>query len=116
MQLEEVAIEKFPRIGRYKKFSERLKMPARRIAGRIYEEIAVRAEEALPMIAGLSIPEHDHVDLSYDISDNLIGVEYKIGGVWVGSPTNTYTGGTTVGELELVYDGSNNLTKVTRVQ
>ena len=89
-------------------------MPARRIGGRIYEEIAVRAEEALPVVAGLSIPKHDHIELSYDVSNNLTGVTYKLGGTW-DSGTDTYTGGSTVGQLELVYDGSNNLIKVTEV-
>lgn len=87
-------------------------MPARRIGGRIYEEVAVRAEEALPMIAGLSIPEHDYVALDYDIGDNLISVIYMSGGTW-NSGTDTYTGGSTVGELELVYSGTN-LTKIAR--
>lgn len=89
-------------------------MPARRIGGRIYEEVAVRAEEALPTIAGLSIPEHDHVALDYDVNDNLISVVYKSGGAW-DTNTDTYTGGTVVGQLELNYDVSNNLKKITKV-
>lgn len=89
-------------------------MPARRIGGRIYEEVAVRAEEALPTIAGLSIPDHDHVKLSYDNSSNLTAVEYWKGGTW-NTGNDTYTGGTKVGELELNYDNNSNLEKVTRV-
>lgn len=54
-------------------------------------------------LAGLEIPAHDYVSLSYTGS-NLTGVVYKDGG----------SGGTTVATLTLVYDGSNNLTSVTK--
>ena len=87
-------------------------MPARRIAGRIYEEVAVRAVEALPIISGLSIPKHDHVQLGYTGSD-LTSVIYKIGGTW-DTGADTYTGGTVVGQLELVYSGGN-LTQIVEV-
>jgi len=113
-------------------------MPARRIAGRIYEEIAVRAVEPLPVdiqgatlsldasgveikndsgnpipvVAGLSIPKHDYIELAYTGSD-VTGVTYKLGGTW-DTGTDTYTGGTTVGQLELVYSGAN-LVKIVEV-
>ena len=54
-------------------------------------------------IAGLDIPAHDYISLSYTGS-NLTGVVYKKGG----------SGGTTVATLTLTYDGSNNLLTVTR--
>jgi hypothetical protein len=54
-------------------------------------------------IAGLEIPTHDYISLSYTGS-NLTGVVYKDGG----------SGGTTVATLTLAYDGSNNLISVTK--
>lgn len=56
----------------------------------------------LASIAGLSIPAHDYIALSYT-GTNLTGVVYKTGG----------SGGTTVGTLTLAYSGST-LTSVTR--
>ncbi|QTP86359.1 hypothetical protein SSRP02_p003 [Synechococcus phage S-SRP02] len=58
---------------------------------------------SLPTIEGLSIPEHDYISCSYTGS-NLTGVVYKLGG----------SSGTTVATLVLTYDGSNNLTSVTK--
>jgi hypothetical protein len=55
------------------------------------------------MIAGLIPDSYDYVSLSYTGS-NLTGVVYKVGG----------SGGTTVATLTLGYDGSNNLTSVTK--
>lgn len=80
-------------------------MPAVRINGRTYEEIAVttRTGAPLPVFTGLEIPAHDYIALSYTGS-NLTGVVYKDGGA----------GGTTVATLTLAYDGSNNLTSVTK--
>lgn len=54
-------------------------------------------------LAGLEIPPHDYVSLSYT-GTNLTGVTYKDGG----------SGGTTVATLTLAYDGSDNLTSVTK--
>ena len=54
-------------------------------------------------IDGMKIPVHDYISMSYTNS-NLTGVIYKIGG----------SSGTTVATLTLAYDGSNNLTSVTR--
>lgn len=80
-------------------------MPAVKINGRTYEEIAVTAlsSRPLPVVTGLEIPEHDYITLSYTGS-NLTGVVYKTGGA----------SGTTVATLVLVYDGSNNLVSVTK--
>lgn len=55
-------------------------------------------------MAGLNIPLHDYVSLSYTGS-NLTGVTFKVGG----------SGGSTVATLTLTYDGSNNLLTVTKV-
>ena len=57
----------------------------------------------LAVTEGLSIPKYDYVSLSYS-GTNLTGVVYKTGGA----------GGTTVATVALTYDGSNNLTSVTK--
>jgi hypothetical protein len=49
----------------------------------------------LPVVQGLSIPEHDYIALSYSGS-TLTGVTYKASGI----------SGTTVGTLTLTYSGS----------
>lgn len=79
-------------------------MPATEIDKRIYEEVAVkRIGEPVSTLQGLSIPEHDHIALSYTGS-NLTGVVYRSGGA----------SGTVVGTLALTYDGNDNLISVTR--
>lgn len=60
------------------------------------------ANTSLASIAGLTIPAHDYISLSYTGS-NLTGVVYKTGG----------SGGTTVATLTLAYTGSQ-LTSVTK--
>ena len=52
---------------------------------------------------GLQVSGHDYIALSYNGS-TLTGVVYKTGGA----------GGTTIATLTLAYDGSNNLTSVTK--
>ena len=59
--------------------------------------------DPLAVVAGLSIPEHDYISLSYT-GTNLTGVVYKTGG----------SGGTTVATLTLAYDGNDNLISVTK--
>ena len=54
-------------------------------------------------VPGFSLPAYDYISCSYTGS-NLTGVVYKSGG----------SGGTTVATLTLGYDGSNNLTSVTK--
>ena len=54
-------------------------------------------------IAGLNIPTHDYRGLGYT-SGNLTSITYKTGGA----------SGTTVATLTLAYDGSGNLTSVTK--
>jgi len=66
-------------------------------------EIKNDSGNPIPIVSGLEIPEHDYISLSYTGS-NLTGVTYKTGG----------SGGTTVATLALAYDGSNNLTSVTK--
>ena len=64
----------------------------------------VSPSSPLPVnIAGLEIPAHDYIALSYT-GANLTGVVYKDGG----------SGGTTVATLTLAYDGSSNLISVTK--
>ena len=77
-------------------------MTIRKINGNTYQETAVVAADPLPVVAGLEIPAHDYIFLSYT-GANLTGVVYKDGG----------SGGTTVATLVLEYDGSN-LTSVTK--
>lgn len=57
----------------------------------------------LPILTGLSIPAHDSIALSYT-GANLTGVVYRTGGA----------SGAIVATLVLVYDGSSNLTSVTK--
>ena len=54
-------------------------------------------------VAGWDIPVHDYRDFGYT-SGNLTSITYKTGGA----------GGTTVATLTLVYDGSGNLTSMTK--
>ena len=52
----------------------------------------------------MGIPAHDYIENSYDASDNLTMVTYKLGG----------SSGTTVAVLEMTYDASQNLITVER--
>lgn len=54
-------------------------------------------------VPGFSLPSYDYISCSYTGS-NLTGVVYKSGG----------SSGSTVATLTLTYDGSNNLTSVTK--
>ncbi len=63
--------------------------------------VAVKDDTA--SIAGMAIPSNDYIALGYT-SGNLTSVTYKLGG----------SSGTTVATLTLAYDGSNNLTSVTK--
>ena len=52
------------------------------------------------------VPEkYDHITLTYNVGNYLIGVVYRTGGA----------GGTVVASLSLTYDGANNLISVARV-
>jgi len=66
-------------------------------------KVSTVSGDSLATVAGLSIPEHDYIGLTYSGSD-LTGVTYKTGG----------SGGTTVATLVLAYDGNSNLTSVTK--
>lgn len=60
--------------------------------------------EAVP---GLSIPDHDHIEMTYT-GGNLTGVKYFTqAGASIGKDLRA--------ELELKYDGGNNLISVTKV-
>jgi len=52
----------------------------------------------------LSIPVHDFINNTYDISGNLVTVEYKLGG----------SSGDLVCTLTMTYDGNGNILTVTR--
>ena len=80
-------------------------MPLVRENSLLYEVMKVSTVDGDPLavVAGLSIPEHDYIALSYT-GTNLTGVVYKTGG----------SGGTTVGTLTLAYDGNDNLISVTK--
>jgi hypothetical protein len=58
-------------------------------------EITNDSGNPLPVVQGLSIPEHDYIQLAYSGS-TLTGVTYKTGGA----------GGSTVGSLALAYSGT----------
>lgn len=80
-------------------------MPLVRENSLLYEVMKVSTidGEPLAVVAGLSIPEHDYIALSYT-GTNLTGVVYKTGG----------SGGPTVATLTLAYDGNDNLISVTK--
>jgi hypothetical protein len=80
-------------------------MPLVRENSLLYEVMKVSTIDGDPLavVAGLSIPEHDYIALSYT-GTNLTGVVYKTGG----------SGGTTVATLTLAYDGNDNLISVTK--
>jgi hypothetical protein len=54
-------------------------------------------------VPGFNLPSYDYISCAYT-SGNVTGVVYKTGGA----------SGTTVATLTLTYDGSNNLTSVTK--
>lgn len=64
---------------------------------------SITVDGTVKTLAGLEVPAHDHISLTYTGS-NLTGVVYKTGGA----------GGATVATLTLAYDGSNNLISVTK--
>lgn len=66
-------------------------------------EIKNDSGNPVPVASGLEIPKHDYIGLTYDGSNNLTGVVYKINGA----------SGTTVATLSLTYSGGN-LTSVSR--
>lgn len=53
---------------------------------------------------GMNIPAHDYIENTYNGSNQLILVTYKIGGA----------SGTTVATQALTYDGSGNVATVTK--
>ena len=59
---------------------------------------------ALSKLIGFEIPAYDYLSFSYT-DGNLTGIIYKTGG----------SGGTTVATLTLGYDGSDNLTSITKI-
>lgn len=67
-----------------------------------YDVVEIRGEGVapIPVVEGLSVPEHDAIDLSWD-NGNLTGVVYKLAGE-------------TVSSLTLAYDGSGNLISVVK--
>ena len=54
-------------------------------------EIKNDSGNPIPTIHGLSIPEHDNIQLTYT-GDNLTGVAYRVGGTTVATLTLAYTG------------------------
>jgi hypothetical protein len=58
-------------------------------------EVANDSGNPLPVVQGLSVPEHDFIALAYS-GATVTGITYKTGG----------SGGTTVAALELVYSGT----------
>jgi hypothetical protein len=75
-------------------------MPAVQDSRRTYEEISVKKiVKPVSVLEGLSIPEHDFLELSYTGTD-LTGVVYRRGGA----------SGAIVATLALTYSGGNLLT------
>jgi hypothetical protein len=89
-------------------------MATRTVKGRVTEVVSVIGglDPVVSTITGLSVPSHDYVELTYNGTD-LIGVVYKKGGTW-NTVGDTYTGGSVVGQLELVYSGGN-LVQIARI-
>jgi len=54
-------------------------------------EIKNDAGNPIPTITGLSIPEHDNIQLTYT-GENLTGVAYRVGSTTVATLTLSYTG------------------------
>jgi len=52
----------------------------------------------------MGIPAYDYIGNTYDVSNNLTQVDYRMGG----------SGGTIVATVVMTYDGSNNLLTVER--
>ena len=81
--------------------------PIARLANKTGTQINPATEDGnlanLSYLPGLAIPTHDYIELGYTGS-NLTSVIYKSGG----------SGGTTVATLTLAYDGSDNLTSITK--
>ena len=73
----------------------------------VSNEVEIKNDTGSPIptlpVDGLAIPAYDHIGLSYT-STNLTGVVYKAGG----------SSGTTVATLTLAYNGSNQLTSVSK--
>jgi hypothetical protein len=59
------------------------------------------SNDPISIVSGLEIPFHNQASMTYDGSNNLIGIAYSVSGVGVATVTMTY-------------DGSNNLTFVER--
>jgi hypothetical protein len=68
-----------------------------------FVEVQNDSSNPIPTIQGLQIPAHNYVSLGYTGS-NLTSAVYKTGGA----------AGTVVATLTLTYDGSNNLTSITK--
>jgi len=73
----------------------------------VSNEVEIKNDSGSPIptlpVDGLAIPAYDHIALSY-AGTNLTGVVYKSGGA----------SGTTVATLTLAYNGSNQLTSVSK--
>jgi len=71
----------------------------------LYEVVKISTVSGQPIQTTneLNIPAYDYISMTYS-GTNVTGVVYKRGG----------SGGTTVATLALTYDGSNNLTSVTK--
>ena len=78
-------------------------MPFTKINGEVYPVTAIARGQSVATSGPMPIPVHDHITLSYTGSD-LTGIVYRQGGA----------GGTVVATLTLTYDGSGNLSTVTR--
>ena len=71
--------------------------------GTTWHPVSVDASGNLNIVSGLIPSGYDYIALSYT-GDNLTGVEYKIGG----------STGAILAALSIVYDGSDNITSITK--
>lgn len=69
----------------------------------IIDEVEIKNDSGspIPIVSGFEIPYHNQISLSYDGSNNLVGVAYSVNNVGVAT-------------LSLSYDGNSNLISVIR--
>jgi hypothetical protein len=67
--------------------------------------VPVGRNSARQVESGLSVPEHDYINITYNLSNQPTMVVYRIGG----------PSGNIVATISMSYDGSGNLTTVQRV-
>lgn len=55
-------------------------------------EVINDSDNPIPVFSGLQIPYHNQISMSYDGSNNLVGVAYSLNNVGVATLTLSYSG------------------------